>query len=157
MPIIYYYDALAGAGKTHALAKKAHKLACFGRKVLFVQPSKLLINKTVCEELEPLKPQYPIAVYHSDIVVGSVVASLSRHFETAQEGGEIVFTTHAALIRTPYLENAGRWDLLIDEVLTVDAFDEYVIPETHALITDHLTLTPKGAFYGELILKESAQ
>ena len=156
MPIIYYYDALAGAGKTHALAKKAHKLACFGRKVLFVQPSKLLINKTVREELEPLKPQYPITVYHGDTIGRSVISSIIRRFEAPQEGGEIVFITHAAFIRVPYFENASRWDLLIDEVLTVDAFDEYVIPETHALITDHLTLIPNGAFYGQLILKERA-
>jgi len=44
---IEFFDALAGAGKTRALARYADRLARRGQKVLFVQPTKHLIDKTI--------------------------------------------------------------------------------------------------------------
>ena len=42
--VIQFLDALAGAGKTRTLARYAMRLAIAGERVLFVQPSKQLID-----------------------------------------------------------------------------------------------------------------
>jgi superfamily II DNA or RNA helicase len=53
---IKFLDSLAGSGKTRALARYADRLARRGHKVLFVQPTKHLIEKTIADELRPLAP-----------------------------------------------------------------------------------------------------
>ena len=63
---IQYFDALAGAGKTHALVKYADELARKDEKVLFVQPSKLLITNTIKDEVDRLNPFYPVKAIHGD-------------------------------------------------------------------------------------------
>ena len=146
---IYYFDALAGAGKTRALARHAHKLAGLDWKVFFIQPSKRLIKQTIREELKPLDPDYPITPIHGD-ETDAVVQALVRHFKEVKPGGEIVFATHAALLRLPYLHDAKAWVLIMDEVLPVDVFKELRVPETHRLITDLVEFEPTGAAYGLL-------
>ena len=150
---IYYYDALAGAGKTYQLARCADRVARGGQKVLFVQPSKLLITKTIKDEIAPLGPTYPVTPIHSD-VTDNVIGTLVDHFKNAGRGGEIVFVTHAALLRLPYAENGQDWFVIVDEVLAVDVFEELVLPDTHALLTDFLDLIPTGATYARLIARE---
>jgi hypothetical protein len=57
MTILDYLDALAGAGKTRWIANpRPSGWAILGFKVLIVQPSKLLIAKTVSDELAKLSP-----------------------------------------------------------------------------------------------------
>ena len=91
---IHYFDALAGAGKTRALARYADRLARRGVKVLFVQPSKLLLTNTLRDELAPLEPTYPVTVIHGDTVPDqSVVATLVAHFQNAGPGGEVLLAT----------------------------------------------------------------
>lgn len=146
---IYYIDALAGSGKTRALARYADWLARLGKKVIIAQPSKLLIQQTLRTEINVLGPTYPVNEFHGD-VSAAVVADLSSHIINTKGGGEIVFTTHAALLRLPRLARAREWRLLMDEVPQVDKFEELTLPETHHLLTDFLDLTPRGAEYGEL-------
>ena len=91
---IRYFDALAGAGKTHALAHYADRLARAGDKVLFVQPSKLLIDKTVSSEITPLEPRYGVNAIHGG-TSQNVVRSIVEHFVAAEAGqGEVLFITH---------------------------------------------------------------
>src|SRR5215213_6064625 len=101
---IEFFDALAGSGKTRALARYADRVARRGHKVLFVQPTKHLIEKTIAEELQPLDPSYPIRAIHGDttrVVVGDIV---NHTRTTARDVGEILFITHAAFFRLPYIE-----------------------------------------------------
>jgi len=153
---IYYFDALAGAGKTRALSRYADRLARYGHKVLFVQPTKLLINNTIEHELTPLDPAYAVKAIHGDAVQDqTVIAALVEHFKTAERGhGEILFITHAAFAKVPYIENRADWILLMDEVPQVDVFEERRLPDTHTLVTDHLSLIPGGAAYGTLVMNK---
>jgi len=149
----YYFDALAGAGKTRALARYADRVARRGCKVLFVQPTKHLIDKTVEDELQPLDPLYSIRVLHGDVDLNgtSVVADIVRHFREADpEQGEVLFITHAALLRIPYFQGKANWHLIMDEVPQADMFEEWKLPETHNLILPHITLVPAGSVYGHL-------
>jgi len=156
---IYYFDALAGAGKTRALALYADRLARRGQKVFFIQPSKLLINKTIEDELLPLEPPYSVKPIHggTDLETDSVVADLVAHFQQTPPGGEVLFATHAAFMRLPYIENRGDWVLIVDEVPQVDVFEEKKLSETHHLITGDLALVPEGPRYGRLVTKGDLQ
>lgn len=156
---IQIFDALAGAGKTRALALHADLLARCSQKVFFIQPSKLLINKTIEDELRKLDPRYPVKAIHGDTALetNSVVADLVAHFQQTRPGGEILFATHAAFMRLPYIETKGDWHLIVDEVLQVDVFEELNLPETHHLITPFLELQPDGPRYGRLLKREDAR
>jgi len=150
---LYYFDALAGAGKTRALARHTDRIARRGHKVLFVQPTKHLIDKTVEDELQPLDPPYPCRVLHGDADLdgSSVVAEIVRHFQKADpDQGEVLFITHAAFLRVPFFHKAYHWHLIMDEVPQADVFREYDLPDTRDLILPHLTLVPAGPVYGLL-------
>lgn len=147
-----YFDALAGAGKTRALARHADRIARRGQKVLFVQPTKHLVDKTIEDELQPLNPPYACRAVHGDADLdGSVVAEIVRHFQEADPAqGEVLFITHAALLRVPYLQQKDRWHLIMDEVPQADVFEEKNLTDTHELILPLLTLVPAGPIYGRL-------
>lgn len=148
----FYFDALAGAGKTRALARHADQIARCGSKILFVQPTKHLIERTVEDELRLLDPPYPLRAIHGDADLnGSVVAEIVRHFEEAVPGqGEVLFITHAALLRVPFLWGKTHWHLIMDEVPQADVFEELNLPDTRDLLLPHLAFAPAGAIYGRL-------
>lgn len=155
---IYYFDALAGAGKTRALAHEADRLARRGYKVLFVQPTKHLITRTIADELQPLAPTYPIRAIHGDapLATDTVVAEAVTHFRAAKpEVGEVLFLTHAAFFRLPHIHRRAAWVLLMDEVPQVDVFEALHLPDTYYLLTEHLVLQPHGPVYG--LLAEAAR
>ncbi|GJD76716.1 DEAD/DEAH box helicase family protein [Methylobacterium goesingense] len=156
---IHIFDALAGAGKTRACARYADRLARFGQKVLFVQPTKHLITKTIADELRPLDPPYSVRSIHGGCTPTSksVIAEIVTHFQvTPADHGEIVFITHAAFLLIPFIERKADWTLIMDEVPQVDCFHELCLPDTHHLITPFLTLVPGGASYGRLVTAEDA-
>jgi superfamily II DNA or RNA helicase len=156
MPI-RLFNALAGAGKTYSLARHAHKLAEGGKKVLFIQPTKLLISKTIEDEIDGLDPSYPIHPIHGG-ETSSVVRTLVQHFKDATpDEGEIVFATHSAFFRLPYFHRRGDWTLIVDEVPSVDVFEEFRLVDTHDIITPFITLKPEGAVYGRLLEKDDVQ
>ncbi len=153
---IYYFDAPAGAGKTHVLVEHAHRLAQKGQKTLFVQPSRELISRTINETLEPLHPTYPRRAIHGD-TDAKVTATIVAHFrDTPRNQGEILFITHAAFLLLPFLERACDWIVIVDEVLQVDLFESFNIPDTHRLITDALTCVPGDGGYGRMLPAVSA-
>lgn len=146
---LLYTSALAGSGKTYALVRYAHSLARKGRKVLFVQPTKELIDKTVTDELGVLPPIRHRRI-HGTTEPGRVVAEIVRHFKETDDGGEIVFITQSAFLRTPYLENKNRWIAIFDEVIQVDQPAEFNIPDTKDLILPHLETSPYDTRYARL-------
>lgn len=157
--VIRTFDAPAGSGKTRALARYADRLARYGHKVLFAQPTRHLIDKTVAEELLPLDPTYPVRPIHGGAALSnSVVADLVAHFQNApSDRGQIVLITHAAFMILPFIERKHEWVLIMDEVPQVDRFEELRLSETHHLITPHLDLVPGGAAYGQLVTPEDAR
>lgn len=148
---LHYLNALAGAGKTRAFVRYADRLARKGFKLLIVQPTRDLIDKTIMDELGQIAPSYPVTSIYSRRGSGSVVGAIVRHLKKAEPGeGEVLFITHEAFIRLPYLHRKSDWVLLFDEVPAVDVFDPYVMPVTHSLITSHLDLDVRGPTYPRL-------
>ena len=154
---IKYFDALAGAGKTYALAHYADRLARAGDKVLFVQPSKLLIDKTVSTEITPLEPRYGVNAIHGG-TSPNVVRSIVEHFVAAEAGqGEVLFITHEAFMRLPFIQNRKQWTLIFDEVPSADLFEALTMPETHGLLTDLLELQAHDAAYARITWRQGSK
>lgn len=151
---IKYFDAPAGAGKTHALIIRAHKLASRGGKVLILQPTRRLIDRTIEAEINPLSPTYPVSAIHGDSCGSGVVSEITSHFKNAKSGGEIVLITHAAFGLVPYFHNANLWWLICDEAYQAVQFDEINLTETHKIITNHIALQSEGALYSRLMMKD---
>jgi superfamily II DNA or RNA helicase len=156
---IHYFNALAGAGKTYALAQYSDRLARSGEKVLFIQPTKHLIDKTIEDELLKLNPRYSYKAIHGDVDLetNSVVGDLVAHFQQTAPGGEILFATHAAFLRLPHIQNKSDWVLIVDEVPQVDVFEEKNLPDTHHLLTGDLVLVAAGSRYGQLVRRGDVQ
>ena len=152
---IQLFDALAGSGKTRALTREADRLAKAGQKALIIQPTKLLIEKMISDELQPLRPKYRHTAIHSGRD-GSVVRTLTDHLFEAEPGiGEIVFATHAAFFKLPWFPR-WMWNLIFDEVPAVDVYEEHRLAETHELLMPLLSVRPHDAVYGVLSAAEAA-
>lgn len=154
---IQYFDALAGAGKTRALVGYAKQLAHLGEHVLFAQPSRLLIDNTIVNEIGSVPATYKVSALHSGTtreVVKSIVQNTQA--DTGSKG-EILFVTHEAFMQLPYIENKRNWHLLFDETPTIDLFEAINVPETHRIITDLIEIRAHDAAYGRLLPKDNAE
>jgi hypothetical protein len=155
--VIQYFDALAGAGKTRALSRYAIKLATAGERVLFVQPSKQLIKATIADEFRQAASTLSVRAIHGDNSK-QVTQEIIQHSKASRPGkGAVLFITHAAFMRLPYIESRHQWHVIFDEVPTVDLVDPFNVPETHRLITDALSFSPHDAAYGFFSAREGAE
>lgn len=153
---IQYFDALAGAGKTRALSRYAIKLAAAGELVLFVQPSKQLIEATIHDEFGQAVGTLSARAIHGDNSK-QVTQKIIQHSKACKAGkGAVLFITHAAFMRLPYIENRHQWHVIFDEVPTVNVADPFNIPETHRLITDALSFSSHDAAYGIFTARQKA-
>jgi hypothetical protein len=152
--IILYASAPSGAGKTHQVVARACELAREHQRVLILQPTKELINKTVQKELlaHPNPPQH--YVFHGDKVSeGSVAGELTRFFKDAEDAGQVAFATHQVLPYIPYIANRRDWHVLIDEEMQVLRHFCLQIPRPHFLITDHIELAPYNSIYSRIVVR----
>ena len=154
--VIQFLDALAGAGKTRTLARHAMRLAIAGERVLFVQPSKQLIDATIRDEFGVDRREFSVKAIHSNTtahVIGDIIDATRVN---NAKPGSILFITHEAFMRLPYIENRGEWHIIFDEIPTVDVCEQFAIPETHEMITDALRFDPHDARYGRLTVNREA-
>ncbi|MXN67509.1 hypothetical protein GR183_21605 [Stappia sp. GBMRC 2046] len=149
----YYFDALCGAGKTHAVAKYAVRCASRGANVLFVQPTKNLIAATLANELADIPDTVHVKAIHGDNSK-RVLADIVNYFRNPdpddRPNGQILLISHKAFLDVPYLQNRQDWILLMDEVPQADVFEELSLPETYDLLTAHLEIDRSGPSYGML-------
>lgn len=154
--VIQFLDALAGAGKTRTLSRYAIRLAKAGELVLFVQPSRQLIDATVRDEFGADQRGFSIRGIHGGNCT-DVVQTIIQNMKACRLGeGSVLFITHEAFMRLPYIENRRHWHLIFDEVPTVDATDRFNLPETHRMITTALRLEPYDAAYGKIVPDDDA-
>lgn len=152
--MIRFSSSPCGAGKTRKIIRRACELARAGERVLVLQPTKELIEKTVRKELlsEARPPRHH--VYHGDNVEGAVASAITNHFNETDAEGQIVFATHAVLSYVPYWANKRDWHVLIDEDLQVLRHKCHQLPQTHSIITDHIDLEPHNSIYGRLVVRD---
>src|SRR5215204_1410543 len=95
---IDYNSASCGSGKTHQIVQWACKMARSGRRVFIAQPTKDLIDKTAREELEIIPDHPAYRVFHGDTVgAKSIAKRLIDYLKDPEQGGQIIFITHALL------------------------------------------------------------
>jgi len=147
--VVNFCSAPSGSGKTHQIVTRACDLARQGERVLVVQPTKDLIDKTVREELGSRCAPPPHRIFHGGTVREgqSVAHELTEYVRAGPCDGEIIFTTHQVLPYVRYWANKGDFHLLIDEELEVLRYRAHRLPQTHRLITDHLQIIPHNSIY----------
>lgn len=144
---IYTVDALAGAGKTTSAAKWAVKMAKLGEKIAIVQPSKQLIEEFF-QKVSNMntKDSFKVVRLDSDTCdIGTVTSGVIQHLKgvsgsNAPGNGEILFITHATFRNIPYWDRKHLWTIIHDEVVRVDQCWSLFLPETHKMLTDHLSV-----------------
>jgi hypothetical protein len=146
---ISYSSAPCGSGKTHQIANRARDLAERFEKVIILQPTRDLLEKTAAEELD----QFPCTIFHRGTVEGPVAKALADYVaEVPDDIREVVMATHQVL---PYIKNFAnkeKWHVFIDEALQVVRYDKHEIPQTHDLITRYLTVRSVNSVYGRVRL-----
>ena len=144
---INFCSAPCGSGKTHQIIKRACEWAKLGRRVVVLQPTKELIEKTVQGELlrRPDAPTYK--VFHGDTVSGSVARELTEYLKWTDDEGQIVFATHQVLPYVGFWANQETWHVFVDEAPQVHRHNSYKVPDTHRLITDLISLEPYNSVY----------
>lgn len=149
---INYCSAPPGSGKTRqAVHRRVVDYLERFEKILLVQPTRNLIDKTVAEEIQKLsKPPY-VKIFHKG-TVGKNVGKLLDDYatETPDEIREVVITTHAALPYVKHFEKKDRWHVIIDEEMQVVRYQQHKVPQMHCLITDHLRVTQVNSIYGRV-------
>jgi Rad3-related DNA helicase len=146
----YFVSAPCGSGKTYQIVKRAYELAKVGRRVIILQPTKKLIDKTLQNEFFRQPAQPTLTVFHGDTVAGSVARKLTEYLKQADDNGQIVFATHQVLHHINFWANHETWDVFIDEALQVHRHNSLRVPDTHKLITDLITLEPYNSIYGRV-------
>ena len=117
-------------------------------------PTIELIERTVEHEFIARDRPKPY-VFHGKNVTGSVSSAIIRHFKRGDElDGTITFTTHQVMPRLRYLAEREKIHVLVDEEMQVHACNEYQVPKTHYLLTDHLELSEHNSIYSRLTVAD---
>jgi len=122
------------------------------KKVLVVQPTRELIDRTVNEELLARPDPLDYRVIHGGTIPAdtSVALELANHFKSCDDGGQIVFVTQSVLPYVPFWTKKRDWHVFIDEELPVIRCQTHRMPQTHGLITDDLEIDDFNASYGRV-------
>ena len=78
---------------------------------------------------------------------------MTRFFNAAEDAGQIVFATHQVFPYIPHIANKGDWHVLVDEELQILRHNCHQIPQTHALITNHLAV-PYDSVYSRVWVRD---
>src|SRR5262249_34130314 len=103
--IVRYVSAPCGAGKTNQIVNRACQLARDHQRVIVLQPTKELIEKTIEQELKTYYAVPTHYAFHEDKVSGSVARALTQYFNEAENAGQIIFATHQVFPYIPYFAN----------------------------------------------------
>jgi hypothetical protein len=155
---IKYCAAPCGSGKTHQIINRACDLVRNHNRVLILQPTRDLIDRTVNEELQALVDPPPVRAFHGGTIgkAAKVSKALADYVKHPPDLPEIVLATHQVLPHIKNFANKGEWHLLIDAALQAVRYQQHRIPKTHKLITDHLDVTRVNAVYGRVSVRGTA-
>jgi hypothetical protein len=139
------------------LIEAACRIANQGEIVLFVRPTKELIDKTIAEQLS--RQQNPPAheAFYGSSLGRSVAWELTEHLKDPPDGGHIIFATHQVLPFVRFWPNQSRLHVFIDEELQVVKHGSFKIPHTHKIITDCIELEAYHAIFGRVIISDPDQ
>src|SRR4051794_24997898 len=149
MTTIRFVDALAGPGKTFAMAQQACDRASAGEGVLLVLPTLHLSNE-VEPHLRRFNSAVTVDVIHggvADQVIAAVLASLKQ----GARGGRVLIITWSAFVALPFFPGKQNWIVFVDEIPQVCSGVEAAVPVTHSHLTDHVELRPQGPEFSRVV------
>ena len=136
-----------GPGRPTRISNRARNLAERFEKVIILQPTRDLLEKTAAEEIHPFRCK----IFHKGTVEGPVAKALADYVaEVPDDVPEVVLATHQVLPYIKNFENKQKWHVLIDEALQVVRYDKHEIPQTHDLITKYLSVRSVNSVYGRV-------
>ncbi len=152
---LYTVPSPGGSGKTYTIARAARFLAGQGKRVLIVQPTKDLIEKTIEKEIKSRLPQVDCEAIHSDSHPGKVKLAIMKRLEIdgdcpGQDHGTITLITHAAFINLPVFPGRGDVFVFVDEVPNAAKCKTHNLSQTHAHLTDSIGVVEHDAIYGRV-------
>src|ERR1700730_9851663 len=127
---INYCSAPCGSGKTYQLVKSACHFANSGETVLFLQPTKELIDKTIDEQLSRLSSPPLYEKFYGGSKGHFVARELTEYLKSPMDGEHIIFATHQVIQFVPFWPNQNRLHVFIDEELQVVKHGYFHIPNT---------------------------
>lgn len=153
---IKYCSAPCGSGKTRQVVQRACEFVAQDRKVLILQPTVELIEKTIQEELitRPNPPLHKV-FYKRKVGDGSVSRAIADELQGPNDVPRIIFAPHQAFPHIKHFGDKSEWHVLVDEELQVVRYKQHRIRQTHSLLTDHLDVTPVDTTYGLASPKDS--
>jgi hypothetical protein len=154
---INYCSAPCGSGKTYQLVKSACRLANSGETVLFLQPTKELIDRTIDQELLRCPKSPPHEKIYGVSKATSVARRLTEYLKHPMDGGHIVFATHQVLPFVQFWANQNQLHVLIDEELQIVKHGCFQIPNTHQLVTNCIDLGVQDAIYSRVVVNNHAE
>lgn len=141
---INYVDAKAGAGKTYGAARIIAEKIGQGQKVVLVQPTERLIEETVGTTFPAMEvPSDAVTRITSGNAPGEVIARIIELMNSAEKGvGECLVITHAAfmLLASMYVHRRAEWEIIFDEPPEVQTAYCLNLPNTHRLLTSHVSV-----------------
>ena len=145
---VYTVSAPCGSGKTFCIAQEAHNLALQGKRVLIVQPTTDLSDRTLETEITPLSGAVDCKAIHSKNS-GNVLRELKERLRKQRRAkGQITLITHAEFMNIHVLRDRENISVFIDEIPPAEKHLKRNLPETHQFLTDHISVTPHGPIYG---------
>ena len=84
-------------------------------------------------------------------------ASITNYLNTRDEGGELVYLTHAGFLRTEYWHRAKDWHLFVDEAMDVTYHRQFKLKDHRDLILGLFGLRPFSEKYSVLEAKDHGQ
>jgi hypothetical protein len=148
--MIKILDAIAGAGKTHAILKQADALARSGRRVSISLPTRAVIDEKHGDATRLAEEAYPVLKVYSGAGDDqrAVGARLDDVFTSlSPREGAVLFTTHKTFNECPNWMGRHDWKFFVDEVYDPVAEIRLRVPRTYDTLTRYLELeTPDEAF-----------
>ena len=145
---INFCSAPCGSGKTRQIVQQALALVQRNEKVLILQPTRNLIDKTV-EEIQSFPNPPRVEVFHKGTIGKNIAKALADYVkDVPDEIQGIVIATHAVLPYIKHFENKHKWHVFVDEAMQVVRYQQHQIPHNHHLLTSRLEVTPVNGIYG---------
>jgi hypothetical protein len=147
-------DALCGAGKTKHYVDVAVELALDGQKVLVVQPTTQLVDRT-SHELTLKFPCLRLNVFHGKTGTRKPTGEMEKYLNETGPGGEVVVTTQETWDRLGHFPCKSNWNALFDEVPQVVIAHDYKLAHEHGVLTSHLDVGSSAGGYSLVSAKDA--
>ena len=149
--MIKILDAIAGAGKTHAIITRAIELACTEqRRISISLPTCAVIDEKCQDALQLANGAVPVLKVYSgagddERTVGDKLQEVFTGLNPSK--GAVLFTTHKTFNDCRNWVGRQDWKFFVDEAFDPITEIKLQVPRTYNILAKHIELvTPEGTF-----------